>query len=119
MTLPIRPAAGGRHLAPVPDTGADMPDPFADLPDLAQMVIERIEGVQRDLITYMTLPPAPPKLARAAQLDLDQAELFLLSLDGELRAEGPRTAYLLGLAEGHLANLIEIVRAVTGPVTEA
>jgi hypothetical protein len=52
----------------------------------------------------------PVHLTRPAQLDLDQAELFLLSLDGELRADGPRTAYLLGVAEGHLANLIELVR---------
>jgi hypothetical protein len=51
--------------------------------------------------------------AEAAALDLEQAELFLLSLDAEmLTANGPRTAYLLGLAEGHLANLIERLRKV-------
>jgi hypothetical protein len=50
-------------------------------------------------------------LARAAEADLEQAELFLLSLDAEmLTANGPRTAYLLGVAEGHLANLIERIR---------
>lgn len=53
-------------------------------------------------------------LTRSAALDLDQAELFLLGLDTEmLTADAPRTAYLLGLAEGHLANLIQLVRAVT------
>ena len=52
--------------------------------------------------------------AEAAGRDLEQAELFLLSLDAEmLTADGPRTAYLLGLAEGHLANLIERLREVT------
>jgi hypothetical protein len=50
---------------------------------------------------------------QAAEHDLEQAELFLLSLDAEmLTASGPRTAYLLGLAEGHLANLIERLREV-------
>src|SRR5258708_6790597 len=61
-------------------------------------------------------PPAESDrvaLTRPAVLDIDQAELFLLSLDTEmLTAAAPRTAYLLGLAEGHLANLIEIVRGV-------
>jgi hypothetical protein len=52
--------------------------------------------------------------AEAAGRDLEQAELFLLSLDAEmLTADGPRTAYLLGLAEGHLANLVERLREVT------
>jgi hypothetical protein len=52
--------------------------------------------------------------AEAAGRDLEQAELFLLSLEAEmLAADGPRTAYLLGLAEGHLANLIERLREVT------
>ena len=55
--------------------------------------------------------PAKVALGPGAALDLDQAELFLLSLDAEmLTANGPRTAYLLGLAEGHLANLIGRIR---------
>jgi hypothetical protein len=61
-------------------------------------------------------PPATPKrpaLNRAAELRLDQAELFLLSLDTEmLTADNLRAAYLLGLAELHLAGMIEIVRSV-------
>ena len=58
--------------------------------------------------------PAKVALGPGAALDLDQAELFLLSLDAEmLTAGGPRTAYLLGLAEGHLANLIDRLREVT------
>jgi hypothetical protein len=56
--------------------------------------------------------PAKVALSPAATSDLDQAELFLLSLDAEMRADGPRTAYLLGLAEGHLANLIDRLREV-------
>jgi hypothetical protein len=57
--------------------------------------------------------PAKVALGPAAAADLEQAELFLLSLDSEmLTAEGPRTAYLLGLAEGHLANLIDRLREV-------
>jgi hypothetical protein len=52
-------------------------------------------------------------LSRPAALRLDQAELFLLSLDSEmLTADSLRSAYLLGIAELHLAGLIEIVRAV-------
>ncbi len=60
--------------------------------------------------------PAPdrPALTRSAALRLDQAELFLLSLDNEMQApDGFRPAYLLGLAEVHLANMIELIRAVT------
>lgn len=58
--------------------------------------------------------PAKVPLRPGAALDLDQAELFLLSLDAEmLTADGPRSAYLLGLAEGHLANLVQLVRGLT------
>ena len=58
--------------------------------------------------------PARAPLSPSAALDLDQAELFLLSLDTEmLTADGPRAAYLLGLAEGHLANLIQRIREVS------
>jgi hypothetical protein len=49
---------------------------------------------------------------RAAD-ELDKAELFLLSLETEMATDGPRVAYLLGLAEGHLANLIQRLREVT------
>lgn len=57
--------------------------------------------------------PERQALTRSAALDLDQAEAFLLSLDGETAASPMRAAYLLGLAEGHLANLVEVLRAVT------
>lgn len=60
------------------------------------------------------LPEARSPLRPSAALDLDQAELFLLELDQ--RADGAnlgRAMYLLGLAEGHLSNMIELVRAVT------
>jgi len=57
--------------------------------------------------------PSGPALNKAAALRIDQAELFLLSLDTEmLTADSQRAAYLLGLAETHLANMIELIRAV-------
>lgn len=59
--------------------------------------------------------PAEPTLADRDQRDIDQAELFLYSLEAETSsADGPRAAYLLGLAEGHLANLLEILRMLRG-----
>jgi len=72
-----------------------------------------------DTITRLRLaqpadPPLRPPLGRAGALRLDQAELFLLSLDNEmLTADSLRAAYLLGLAEVHLADLIELIRAVS------
>jgi hypothetical protein len=69
----------------------------------------------RQLSVVRTRPPAPaaePLRAPLAALRLDQAELFLLSLDTEmLTADSLRAAHLLGLAEIHLAGLIEIIRA--------
>lgn len=65
-------------------------------------------------VSPATSEPPCTRLNRAGALRLDQAELFLLSLDSEmLTADGPRAAYLLGLAESHLAGLIELLRAVT------
>ena len=59
-------------------------------------------------------PPPRPPLTRTGALRLDQAELFLLSLDNEmLTADSVRAAYLLGIAELHLAGLIELIRGVT------
>jgi hypothetical protein len=58
--------------------------------------------------------PVRPALAPHAAADLDQAELFLLSLDTELLTASPaRVAYLLGAAEGHIANLVELVRGIS------
>jgi hypothetical protein len=56
------------------------------------------------------------RLGRPAQLDVDQAELFLLSLEGEFDREPTvaRLSWLMGTAEGHLANLLEIVRGLSG-----
>jgi hypothetical protein len=49
-----------------------------------------------------------------AAAELDQAELFLLELAELTRdVDLPRMAYLLGLAEGHLANTVQHLRAVT------
>jgi len=66
-------------------------------------------------VTRLTVSYAAerPTLNRAGQLRLDQAELFLLSLDNEmLTADSLRSAYLLGLAESHLAGLIDLIRSV-------
>jgi hypothetical protein len=69
-----------------------------------------------DNVSYLprpTVPAAAVPLSPGASADLDEAELFLLSLDAEmLTADVPRAAYLLGLAEGHLANLIQRIREV-------
>jgi hypothetical protein len=54
------------------------------------------------------------KLTRSAEIDFDQAEAFLLSLERETSTGDLRAAYLLGLAEGHLANLLELIRGLTG-----
>jgi hypothetical protein len=90
---------------------------FADQPAPEQRHLAAVGG--RHAATTRPAPrpvPAPadkPALTRAAGLRLDQAELFLLSLDNEmLTADSLRAAYLLGLAEVHLAGMIELVRAV-------
>lgn len=59
-------------------------------------------------------PPGSPRpsLLAGARADLEQAELFLLSLERETARPDLRAAYLLGLAEAHLANLIERLREV-------
>jgi hypothetical protein len=68
----------------------------------------------------MTAPgdrPAPLP-ALPSHITADQAEYFLLSLDAEMTgADLPRAAYLLGLAEGHLANLLQLIRALTAEVS--
>jgi hypothetical protein len=64
--------------------------------------------------TVTRIHPERQPLTRGALLDVDQAELFLLELDARSQgADLPRMAYLLGLAEAHITNLVEIVRAVT------
>jgi hypothetical protein len=68
--------------------------------------VRYLRPADRDTRAAATLGPG-------ATRDLEQAELFLLSLEADmLTASGPRTAYLLGVAEGHLANLIETLREV-------
>jgi hypothetical protein len=60
-------------------------------------------------------PSAAPDLAPSAALALDQAEMFLLSLDNEMTAaDTARAAYLLGLCEGHLASMIQLIRCGPG-----
>ena len=71
--------------------------------------VTRIHGERPEALWHL----GRVTLTRAGELDIDQAEAFLLSLDGEMNASAPRMAYLLGLAEGHLANLVELLRAVT------
>jgi hypothetical protein len=59
-------------------------------------------------------PPARPERPvspRLAELDIEAAAQFLLELDGRMEdATTPRLAYWLGLAEGHIANLLELAR---------
>jgi hypothetical protein len=58
--------------------------------------------------------PERAALTRSAELDVSQAEGFLLELDGRTQgADLPRAMYLLGLAEAHIANLVELVRGLT------
>jgi hypothetical protein len=60
------------------------------------------------------LPPLTSSLSPSAAADLEQAELFLLELDAQTQDVGlGRAMYLIGLSEGHLANLIEIIRVMT------
>ncbi len=88
-----------RHLAPVIDASEDAGQTMAELTDAMQQLI--IAGLSR------------PRLNPAGALRFDQAELFLLSLDTEmLTADSPRASYLLGLAESHLANVVELLTAV-------
>jgi hypothetical protein len=49
---------------------------------------------------------------RSAELDIEAAAQFLLEMDGHVEdaAGGPRLAYLLGLAEGHLVSMLELAR---------
>jgi hypothetical protein len=71
--------------------------------------------------TVHTLTPKPPgniKLQPGAELGVDQAAAFLLELDSRTQgADLPRAMYLLGLAEGHLADMVQIARALTGATT--
>jgi hypothetical protein len=58
-------------------------------------------------------PTVPAALSAGAALDLEQAERFLLELDARTAgANAARLAYLIGLSEAHLANMIELVRAL-------
>lgn len=63
---------------------------------------------------FRILRPNQAALGPAASLQLSQAELFLLSLDREVQPPNSvRAAYLLGLAESHLAGLCQMLRALT------
>jgi hypothetical protein len=65
------------------------------------------------LHTPRTAGPPRLVLAPGAAADLESAELFLLSLDTEMADASPaRLAYLIGLSEGHLLNLVQHLRAV-------
>jgi hypothetical protein len=60
-------------------------------------------------------PPAPRRLVLkpSGALDLAEAEAFLVELPAAVEgASAARLAYLLGVAEGHLTNLTDLVRAV-------
>jgi len=65
-------------------------------------------------LASMPMPASKPVLSLSAQLDTAQAEKFVIDLDSRAAdASLPAAAYLLGLAEGHMQNLIEIIRTVT------
>jgi hypothetical protein len=99
-----------RHLAAAPGFAQDAAQSTAEAGQAAPRSLATIT----DLMVRYATTSRKPALNRAGTLRLDQAELFLLSLDNEmLAADGLRTAYLLGMAEVHLAGLIELVRAVT------
>jgi hypothetical protein len=72
----------------------------------------------RHVMNLATIPGpagAKPVLSTAAQLDVAQADEFTAEL--EKRAHGadlPHAMYLLGLAEGHLQNLSDLIHATTG-----
>ena len=81
--------------------------------DLAQLVVQRM----RHLMNLIAIPgpAAKPVLTTGAQLDVAQADEFTAQLDK--RAEGAdlaRAMFLLGLAEGHLQNLSDILHATIG-----
>jgi hypothetical protein len=63
-------------------------------------------------------PPGQVKLQPAAELDYDQAAAFLLDLPERVKgADLPTAIYLVGLAEGHLADMVQLARALTGANT--
>jgi hypothetical protein len=69
--------------------------------------VTRIHAELADPAQHVS-PPVPP---RCAELDLEAACGFLVELDGRMQdANAAQLAYLLGLAEGHLSNLIDLVR---------
>lgn len=56
----------------------------------------------------------PVRRPLLALLDVAQAEQFLTELDGRTAgADLPRAMYLLGLAQGHLETMLDLIRATT------
>jgi hypothetical protein len=71
-----------------------------------------------DLPTAAPAPVRPPArrlvLTGSGLLDVAEAERFLVELADRMDgADVPRLAFLLGQAEGHLTNLVDLVRAAT------
>jgi hypothetical protein len=81
--------------------------------DLAQLMVRHMRHVMN--LATIPGPAARPVLSIAAQLDVAQADEFAAEL--EKRAQGadlPHAMYLVGLAEGHLQNLSDLIHATTG-----
>jgi hypothetical protein len=58
-------------------------------------------------------PPGQVKLQPAAELDYEQAAAFLLELDSRTQgADLGRAMYLLGECQGHLADMVQLARAL-------
>ena len=81
--------------------------PYADL-------AEDLAAALRTALRLLCRPPAKPVLRPLSLLDVAQAEKFLIDLECRiLGADASRIAFLLGQAESHLQNMVELVRTVT------
>lgn len=63
---------------------------------------------QLSAVNGTTRPVLPP----LARLDVEQARWFLMELDGRVDGIGlSRAMYLLGMAQGHLESLLDVLDA--------
>jgi len=108
-----------RHQAAKPVTTAEALDVYAqaddttDWPELAGLLAKHLRHVMH--LTTIPGPAAKHVLRPLALLDVAQADKFLLELDDRTQgADLAKAMYLLGLAEGHVQNLSDILHASTG-----
>lgn len=101
-TIPRRPR-DRHHLAPV-----------HDLADDVTAAGEKLADITRLTIRYATAAHAKPVLRPVALVQLAGAEKFLLELEDLQRgADELRVAVLLGQAQGHLQQMVDLVMTVT------